>query len=47
VWRLYRRVRRETEASTEPYVDDAIRPHFEPERDEPATERIEKHLQAV
>jgi radical SAM superfamily enzyme YgiQ (UPF0313 family) len=47
VWRLYRRVRRETEASTEPYVDDAIRPHFEPEREDPATERIEKHLQAV
>jgi radical SAM superfamily enzyme YgiQ (UPF0313 family) len=30
VWLLYRRVRREMAERSEPYVDDAIRPHYEP-----------------
>ena len=30
VWRLYRRVKREENASDAPYVDDAMRPLFEP-----------------
>lgn len=47
VWRLYGKVRTEAEAAAEPYIDDAIRPHFEPEPEEPATERLEQHLKAV
>jgi hypothetical protein len=30
VWRLYRRVRREQDAATTPYSDEAMRPLFEP-----------------
>jgi radical SAM superfamily enzyme YgiQ (UPF0313 family) len=47
VWRLYQRVRRETNAATEPYVDDAIRPHYEPESEAPSAEQLERHLKAV
>jgi hypothetical protein len=47
VWRLYGKVRTEAETAAEPYVDDAIRPHFEPEPEVPATERLEQHLKAV
>ncbi len=47
VWRLYRKVRTESEVAAELYVDDAIRPHFEPEPEEPAAERFARHLKAV
>ncbi|MEA3274319.1 MAG: radical SAM protein [Pseudomonadota bacterium] len=38
VWRLYKRVKREQHQAAEPYVDDAMRPLFEP----PAAELIEE-----
>ena len=47
VWRLHKRIRREAREANAPYVDDAIRPHFEPESEQPEVGRIERHLQAV